>query len=75
MSAREDEGTDVNIEEGEIEGKVTIFNGNNKGYPWMVYISTCVAVCGSYQFGACVCPSSFFDSIHVQRDNLTPEFA
>lgn len=75
MSAREDVETNVNIEEGVIEGKVTIFNGNNKGYPWMVYISTCVAVCGSYQFGACVCPSSFLDLIHVLRENLRPEFA
>ncbi|CAO2839681.1 unnamed protein product [Amaranthus hypochondriacus] len=58
MSAREDVETNVNIEEGVIEGKVTIFNGNNKGYPWMVYISTCVAVCGSYQFGACAGYSS-----------------
>lgn len=26
----------------------------NKGHPWMVYFSTFIAVCGSYEFGACV---------------------
>jgi len=25
-----------------------------KGHPWMLYFSTFVAVCGSYEFGACV---------------------
>ena len=25
-----------------------------KGHPWMVYFTTFVAVCGSYEFGACV---------------------
>lgn len=25
-----------------------------KGHHWMVYFSTFVAVCGSYEFGACV---------------------
>lgn len=26
----------------------------SNGHPWMVYLSTFVAVCGSYEFGACV---------------------
>jgi len=26
----------------------------SKGHPWMVYFCTFVAVCGSYEFGACV---------------------
>ena len=26
----------------------------SKGHPWMVYFTTFVAVCGSYEFGACV---------------------
>lgn len=55
----------ITVEEGKT--KKTVFDGNdyeqyvssNKGHPWMVYISTCVAVCGSYQFGACVCSSPF----------------
>lgn len=25
----------------------------SKGHPWMVYFTTFVAVCGSYEFGAC----------------------
>lgn len=32
--------------------------GNGGGHPWMVYLSTCVAVCGSYVFGACAGYSS-----------------
>lgn len=28
--------------------------GTDKGRPWMVYFSTFVAVCGSYEFGTCV---------------------
>lgn len=28
----------------------------NSGHPWMVYLGTLVAVCGSYEFGACVSP-------------------
>lgn len=27
-----------------------------KGHPWMVYFTTFVAVCGSYEFGTCVSP-------------------
>ncbi|RZC20755.1 Sugar transporter ERD6-like 7 isoform B [Glycine soja] len=30
----------------------------NKGHPWMVYFSTFIAVCGSYEFGACAGYSS-----------------
>lgn len=29
-------------------------NESSKGHPWMVYLSTFVAVCGSYEFGCCV---------------------
>lgn len=29
--------------------------GSTGHHPWMVYLSTFVAVCGSYEFGACVC--------------------
>lgn len=29
-------------------------NESSKGHPWMVYFSTFVAVCGSYEFGCCV---------------------
>lgn len=28
--------------------------GTDKGRPWMVYFTTFVAVCGSYEFGTCV---------------------
>lgn len=31
---------------------------SSEGQPWMVYLSTFVAVCGSFEFGACV--SSLF---------------
>ena len=27
---------------------------SSKKHPWMVYLSTFVAVCGSYEFGCCV---------------------
>ncbi|XP_074312193.1 sugar transporter ERD6-like 7 [Silene latifolia] len=30
----------------------------SKGHPWMVYLTTFVAVCGSYEFGACAGYSS-----------------
>lgn len=26
----------------------------SRGHPWLVYFTTFVAVCGSYEFGACV---------------------
>lgn len=32
--------------------------GTDKGHPWMVYFSTFVAVCGSYEFGTCAGYSS-----------------
>lgn len=40
-------------------------NGENgsRRHPWMVYLSTFVAVCGSYEFGACVCALSLFSSL------------
>jgi SP family sugar porter-like MFS transporter len=31
---------------------------SSEGHPWMVYFSTFVAVCGSYEFGACAGYSS-----------------
>ncbi|KAL9235839.1 hypothetical protein vseg_010573 [Gypsophila vaccaria] len=33
-------------------------DGSKGGHPWMVYLSTFVAVCGSYEFGACAGYSS-----------------
>jgi hypothetical protein len=33
---------------------------SSEGHPWMVYFSTFVAVCGSYEFGACVSAFSVF---------------
>lgn len=32
---------------------------SSKGHQWMVYLSTFVAVCGSYAFGACVSSKQF----------------
>lgn len=32
-------------------------HGSSKEDPWMVYLSTFVAVCGSYEFGCCVSAS------------------
>lgn len=32
---------------------------SSKGHQWMVYLSTFVAVCGSYAFGACVSSKKF----------------
>ncbi|RYR01219.1 hypothetical protein Ahy_B06g080090 isoform B [Arachis hypogaea] len=33
-------------------------HASNKGHPWMVYFTTLVAVCGSYEFGTCAGYSS-----------------
>ncbi|KNA16175.1 hypothetical protein SOVF_091490 isoform A [Spinacia oleracea] len=48
------------IEQPLIEAKGTTSHGGNKGrgHPWMVYLSTFVVVCGSYEFGACAGYSS-----------------
>lgn len=35
-------------------------SGSKKQQPWMVYLSTIVAVCGSYEFGSCVSASYIF---------------
>jgi len=41
-----------------LQPKETVVNidnsGGGGGHPWMVYLSTLVAVCGSYEFGTCV---------------------
>ena len=34
----------------------------SREHPWMVYLSTFVAVCGSYEFGTCV--SSYYYIFH-----------
>uniref|UniRef100_A0A803MWV8 Major facilitator superfamily (MFS) profile domain-containing protein n=1 Tax=Chenopodium quinoa TaxID=63459 RepID=A0A803MWV8_CHEQI len=66
MAARKDveRGLDCKqdeVQQPKIHAKESIIDGgckkgkaSSKGYPWMIYLSTCVAVCGSYQFGACV---------------------
>ncbi|RAL54349.1 hypothetical protein DM860_001477 [Cuscuta australis] len=36
------------------EEEKEIIEENNKGSVWMVIVSTCVAVCGSFEFGSCV---------------------
>lgn len=43
-------------------------NKNGGGHPWMVYLSTFVAVCGSYEFGACAGYSS------PTQSGITAEF-
>lgn len=35
---------------------------NRKEERWMVYLSTFVAVCGSYEFGCCVSKQSFYSN-------------
>lgn len=32
---------------------------SSKEHPWMVYLSTFVAVCGSFEFGSCVSAAAF----------------
>ncbi|GMH02661.1 hypothetical protein Nepgr_004500 [Nepenthes gracilis] len=49
---REKTGTDRN---GDVGEQVRESGGR---HAWMVYLSTCVAVCGSYEFGACAGYSS-----------------
>ncbi|KAK9733571.1 hypothetical protein RND81_04G075600 [Saponaria officinalis] len=47
-----------------------------KGHPWMVYLSTFVAVCGSYEFGACAGYSSPTQSAITSELGLsTAEFS
>ncbi|KAF7804791.1 sugar transporter ERD6-like 7 [Senna tora] len=41
------------------------------GQPWMVYLSTIVAVCGSYAFGACAGYSSPVQNALIKDLNLT----
>jgi len=33
-------------------------------YPWMLYFTTFIAVCGSYEFGACV---SLYSDLHMKN--------
>ncbi|KAF7840702.1 sugar transporter ERD6-like 7 [Senna tora] len=46
-------------------------NGSDDGQPWMVYFSTFVAVCGSYEFGACTGYSSPVQDAIIKDLNLT----
>ncbi|XP_021730858.1 sugar transporter ERD6-like 7 [Chenopodium quinoa] len=49
---------------------------NDGGHPWMVYLSTFVAVCGSYEFGACAGYSSPTQSaITAELGLSTAEFS
>jgi len=36
--------------------------GSKPDQPWMVYLSTFVAVCGSFAFGSCVSDFRFMES-------------
>ena len=47
----------------DVEGKKNLLghgedgsSQSSNGHPWMVYFTTFVSVCGSYEFGACVSP-------------------
>lgn len=54
------DSTQEEVQQTKVQANENIFstggdwkaNGSSKGHPWIVYLSTCVAVCGSYQFGA-----------------------
>ncbi|KAL6978473.1 hypothetical protein U1Q18_020141 [Sarracenia purpurea var. burkii] len=48
--------TSADEEDGYAAAKQT--HESSKGHQWMVYLSTFVAVCGSYAFGACAGYSS-----------------
>ncbi|KAL3725503.1 hypothetical protein ACJRO7_030520 [Eucalyptus globulus] len=45
--------------------------GTNKGRPWMVYFTTFVAVCGSYEFGTCAGYSSPTQDAIVEELSLS----
>ncbi|KAL3725495.1 hypothetical protein ACJRO7_030512 [Eucalyptus globulus] len=45
--------------------------GTDKGHPWMVYFSTFVAVCGSYEFGTCAGYSSPTQDAIVEELSLS----
>lgn len=45
--------------------------GTDKGHPWMVYFSTLVAVCGSYEFGTCAGYSSPTQDAIVEELSLS----
>ncbi|KAF8015159.1 hypothetical protein BT93_H0840 [Corymbia citriodora subsp. variegata] len=45
--------------------------GTDKGRPWMVYFSTFVAVCGSYEFGTCAGYSSPTQDAIVEELSLS----
>ena len=60
-------GDNESVQQPLIQAKEITIHGR-RNHPWMVYLSTFVAVCGSYEFGACVCPfpcRSFFSYRNV----------
>lgn len=44
---------------------------SSEGQPWMVYLSTFVAVCGSFEFGACAGYSSPTQSAITEELDLS----
>lgn len=56
MGIKEDveDGVQKGIREPLIEEQKNRMVPATRGHPWMIYFSTFVAVCGSYEFGACV---------------------
>ena len=52
----------MRVEKNLADGDGSADGGSSRGgNPWMVYLSTFVAVCGSYEFGCCVSVYSFFN--------------
>ncbi|XP_057717918.1 sugar transporter ERD6-like 7 [Arachis stenosperma] len=56
MGIKED--VEDGVEKNGIREPLISDHASNKGHPWMVYFTTLVAVCGSYEFGTCAGYSS-----------------
>ncbi|XP_057535071.1 sugar transporter ERD6-like 7 [Amaranthus tricolor] len=68
-------GDDESVQQPLIQAKEITIHGR-RNHPWMVYLSTFVAVCGSYEFGACAGYSSPTQSaITAELGLSTAEFS
>lgn len=65
MAIKEDEVRGPLLEEENLANENGSSHENSKKHPWMVYLSTFVAVCGSYEFGSCVSFKNFFHDFNL----------
>ncbi|KAL6208527.1 hypothetical protein ACLB2K_019476 [Fragaria x ananassa] len=68
MASREENSAHLEVRRPLVDGGL---DHGSKGDQWMVYLSTFVAVCGSYEFGCCVGYSSPTQSAIREDLNLT----